>query len=96
MKYLKFFHLLAVVFLGFLLTLQGQYIYEHFGLEHDVAWLAEIELMMIIIGAGAIVFILLSIPSMIGRQHNTVIRNILVALCCMHLLILLLLVVFKI
>ncbi|MEH6385109.1 MAG: hypothetical protein V7780_10915, partial [Colwellia sp.] len=95
-KYLKFPHVFATVVLGFLLTLQGQYIYEYFGVEHDVSWLAEIEFLIIMVGIGAIVAITISIPSIICRQQKSILRNILVSLCCMHLLILLLFAVFKI
>jgi len=88
-KYLKFFDLTIIAFLGFLLFWQIQFLYRYIVLDNDVAMRAEISLTMLMFGIVAVVAIVIAIPSLIYRPKKSRIGTILIVMCSIHFLLLL-------
>ena len=65
------------------MILQCQYIYEYI-VEKDIGWRTEIGLVVTIIALGAVT---IAIPSIIYRQSNSKISNMLLVFGSLHLLI---------
>lgn len=83
MKYLKCFNLFLLIGLAGLLILQCQFIYEYIA-EKDIAWRSEIGLVISMIAVGAVA---IAIPSIIYRQKDSKISNLLLAFGLLHCLI---------